>query len=57
MPKILIIEACRQCSHRYWVGDECHCWEKNGRTINCNPITEIPEWCELDDAEEKDANS
>lgn len=53
MPKILIIEACRQCSNKYRVNDKWHCWEKNGRKINCNTFTEIPSWCDLEEEDNK----
>lgn len=46
--KVIILNNCSMCPYKIWNGAERVCRLSGYKIIN-TPITEIPEWCELED--------
>jgi len=57
MAKILLMDKCYMCFYSCLTTDGWMCWHSESEAFNnerMQPIDPIPDWCPLEDAEERD---
>jgi hypothetical protein len=50
--KLVMIEYCGDCPHRFYKGNDLFCDKTDKQTTEGDSLTGIPEWCPLSDVPE-----